>query len=216
MSVEPIAERGSFVAAITDSYGIVEHEGVSHGLQVDLSPLGAYLLLGVAMHELSDLVVGVEDVLGAAAPLLVEALADEPDWPARFAMLDRFIAERVEPARRPSPDVAFAWSRLAKTDGRVGIGALASELGCSRRHLVERFREQIGPAPKTAARIMRFSHAVRRLALDDGSRLAEIAGDCGYYDQAHLNRDFRGLAGTTPSEYLASRLPDGFGFEAVG
>lgn len=75
-----------------------------------------------------------------------------------------------------------------------------------------RFREAIGPAPKTAARIMRFRRAVDRLSLDDGSRLGEIALDCGYYDQPHLNRDFRELAGTSPGEFVASRLPDGFGF----
>jgi len=50
---EPTAERGSFVAAITDTYAITEHDGVSHGLQVDFSPLGAHMLLGLPMHELS-------------------------------------------------------------------------------------------------------------------------------------------------------------------
>ena len=211
---EPTAERGSFVAAITDTYAITEHDGVSHGLQVDFSPLGAHMLLGLPMHELSALVIPLEEVLGREAPRLVEALAEAPGWPARFEMLDRFVLTRVEAARRPSPDVAFAWSRLVETSGRIPIASLASELGCSRRHLVGRFREQVGPAPKTAARIMRFAGAVRQLGLDDGSRFAEIAGDCGYYDQPHLNRDFRELAGTTPSEFVASRLPDGFGFAA--
>ena len=209
---EPAAERGSFVAAITDTYAITEYEGVSHGLQVDLSPLGAHMLLGVAMHELSALVVPLEEVLGPTAPLLVERLAEEPGWAARFDMLDALIGARVEEARQPSPDVTWAWHRLVETSGRLPIGALASELGCSRRHLIARFREAIGPAPKTAARIMRFRRAVDRLGRDDGSRLGEIALDCGFYDQPHLNRDFRELAGTSPREFVASRLPDGFGF----
>jgi len=211
---EPTAQRDSFVAAITDTWAITEHDGVSSGLQVDLSPLGAHMLLGVAMHELSALVIPLDEVLGREGSELVEALVGAAYWPARFELVDRFILRRIEAARPPSPDVAFAWSRLVETSGRIPVAALARELGCSRRHLVARFREQVGPAPKTAARIMRFGDAVRRLSLDDGSRFADIAVDCGYYDQPHLNRDFRDLAGTSPGEYVASRLPDGFGFAA--
>ena len=207
-------EQDSFIAAVNDSYAITEYDGVSRGVQVDLSPLGAHMLFGVAMHELSELVVPLDDVLGNAAPLLVERLDDQPNWEGRFDLLDRVITARVAEAREPSPDVAWAWRRLLASEGRLPIGALTEELGCSRRHLIARFREQIGPAPKTAARIMRFRRAARLLSRDNGSGFARIATDCGYYDQSHLNRDFRELAGATPGEYVASSLPDGFGTAA--
>ena len=47
-----------------------------------------------------------------------------------------------------------------------------------------------------------------------GVRWADIAHECGYADQSHLNRDFRELAGTTPTAYVAARLPDGLGVRA--
>jgi AraC-like DNA-binding protein len=206
-------EQHSFVTALDDSYAVIEHDAL-HGIQVDLSPLGAHMLLGVAMHELSGLLVPLEDVLGYEARELVERLHSAPGWEARFALLDRYIRARVEHARPPSPDVARAWQRLAETGGRVRIGELAGELGCSRRHLAARFAEQIGPPPKVAARLLRFQSAVRRLGRDDGARFAEIAQDCGYYDQAHLNRDFRELGGTTPGDFVAKLLPEGFGVAA--
>lgn len=95
------------------------------------------------------------------------------------------------------------------------LGALAGEVGWSRRHLAVRCRQQLGMPPKTVARILRFERVVRLLGHDDGGRLAEIAYDCRFSDQAHLNRDFRKLAGTTPSEYVGSPLPDGFGVAFV-
>jgi AraC-like DNA-binding protein len=207
-------ERHSFVAGLTDTYAVTEHAGL-HGVQVDLSPLGARSLLGVAMHELSaELVVPLEDVIGRTASELVERLYEAPGWESRFALLDRYIAGRVLVAPPPSPDVAHAWRRLGETGGQLRIGALARELGCSRRHLAARFAEHIGPPPKTAARLVRFQRAVQRLGHDDGTRFAEIAADCGYYDQAHLNRDFRELAGASPGELVASMLPEGFGVAA--
>jgi AraC-like DNA-binding protein len=207
-------EVDSFVAPLNDTYALTEEGIESHGLQVDLSPLGAYMLLGVPMRELSDLVIPLEDLIGPAVPTLVEQLFLAPGWSKRFELVDSFMSTRMEESHEPSPDVVWAWRRLSETSGRLPIGALAKELGCSRRHLVARFREQVGPSPKTVARIIRFQSAARQFSLDDGRRFAEIAQVCGYFDQAHLNRDCRELAGTTPSSLVASRIPGGFGVTA--
>ena len=92
-----------------------------------------------------------------------------------------------------APELEWAWRRLMETGGGVPVGALAQELGRSRRHLAASFREQIGMPPKALARLLRFERAVERLR--GGADLAELALDCGYYDQAHFNRDFRQFAG---------------------
>jgi AraC-like DNA-binding protein len=63
--------------------------------------------------------------------------------------------------------------------------------------------------PKSVARILRVGRAVKPFARDDGRRWADIAQDCGYYDQAHLNRDFRTFAGGSPSDFIGRLLPDG-------
>lgn len=211
----PADRYASFVAALTDTFAITEHDGALRGIEVNLSPLGAHMLFGVPMHELSSkLVLPLEDVLGAEAGELAERLELARSWSARFAILDRFILRRVHEARRPSPDVDWAWRRLRATGGLLPVGELARELGCSRRHLIGRFREQVGPAPKTAARLVRFQRTVRLLQRHDGSRFAEIAHRCGYYDQAHMNREFRELAGAAPGEFVARLLPDGLGVAA--
>lgn len=133
---------------------------------------------------------------------------------ARFAILDRELAARVLTARPPSAAVLCAWRRLVETGGRVSIGAIVGEVGCSRKHLITQFREEIGLPPKTLARVLRFGRAVRIIKQGRGARLTEIAHDCGYYDQAHFSRDFRAFAGVTPAELVRSLMPDHGGFSA--
>jgi AraC-like DNA-binding protein len=95
---------------------------------------------------------------------------------------------------------------MLATGGLIRIADLANEIGWSRRHFGERFRDEIGLAPKQAARILRFERAgalLRRGHQD----LAELAVECGYYDQAHLSNDWRMLAGCSPRTWIAEELP---------
>ena len=220
-----IATHRSFVAGLHDTHCVVETPGNQSGIQLNLTPLGAHLLIGLPMRELTNRVVELDDVLGAEADLLVEQLHGAPDWEARFELLDAALERRLDRARPASPDVAWAWRRLIESGGRLPVGALCEELGCSRKHMVRRFDEQIGVAPKTFARVLRFQRAIHMLGHRDGASWidesergtgqglswGEIALECGYFDQAHMNRDFRQFAGASPGELAASLLPDGGG-----
>jgi AraC-like DNA-binding protein len=220
-----VTTHRSFVAGLHDTHCMVESPGTQAGIQVNLTPLGAHLLLGLPMHELTNRVVELDDLLGAEGDLLVEQLHDAKDWPARFALLDRVLDRRLDSARPASPDVAWAWRHLIEGGGRPPVGELCETLGCSRKHLLRRFNEQIGVGPKTYARVLRFQRAVHMLGHRDGANWmdeqergtgrrmswVEIALECGYFDQAHMNRDFRQFAGASPSELAASLLPDGGG-----
>jgi AraC-like DNA-binding protein len=206
-----VSRHTSFVAALHESHSLVEHGGRQHGIEVRLTPLGAYALFGFPMDELSNRVVELDDLLGAKAHELVGRLFEPEGWHERFGLLDALLAARADDGRGAGPGVAWAWRRLGETSGRTSVRGLAEELGWSQRRLVARFREQVGLPPKAFARILRFERVSALLQGVEGARLAEVAYDCGYFDQAHLNRDFREFAGTTPTEYIAARLPPGGG-----
>jgi AraC-like DNA-binding protein len=198
----------SFVAGPGAGVTHTEHAGAQDGVEVRLTPLGAYQLLGVPTGELADRVVGLDEVLGRAGARLSERLAEAVDWQTRFALLDTLFTRAAASGPRPDRSLVAAWSRLERHQGDLVIGELIADTGWSRRRLAERFRAQTGLTPKSAARIMRFTHATDLLTRPGHRSLASIAVSCGYYDQAHLNRDFRALAGCTPTEYLAAQLAD--------
>jgi AraC-like DNA-binding protein len=193
----------SFVAGLHDRAVWTEHPGGQSGIQIDLPPLSAYTLLGRAAGELGDSILGLDELLRRAAGPLVGRLHEAPDWAARFALLDRALADRLDEGPRPAPEVAWAWRELTRTEGRISVAALTAGTGWSHRHLVTRFRQQVGMAPKAYGRVLRFQRAVRLLRAPARRRFADLAAACGYYDQAHLNRDFRNLAGVRPTELAA-------------
>ncbi len=185
----------------------VEFDGTYACVDLKLTPLGAYTLLASPVSELAGATFDLDEVFGEPGRVLCEELSQESGWERRFEVVESFLLARASGGPLPDPAVARAWSRLRETSGRLTVEALARELGCSRRYLATRFREQVGLPPKTLARLLRFER-VRRLIESDPGRLADIAHSCGYCDQSHLNRDFRDLAGTTPGEFVARRVPD--------
>jgi AraC-like DNA-binding protein len=208
-------ERGvfrSFLAGLHDVHVFTEYEGEQVGFQVNFTLLGAYRFLNITMYDISNRCVDLGDLLGDAdAERLADSLHNAMDWPARFDLMDRFLLERLLRGRPMSPDVAWALKGLQASHGACSIGALGRDLACSRKTLIQRFHAQVGLSPKAVASILRFAHAVERIRATDEESWADLALACGYYDQAHFNRDFRRYSGRTPREFCASLLPDSGG-----
>jgi AraC-like DNA-binding protein len=210
---QPPGDFGALLGGLHSAPALITHDGAQSGLQVALRPLGARALLGLPAGELAELDVPAEAVLGSCcAELRARALA-APGWPERFAILDEILLRRLAAtatqATTPAPEVRFAWHHLLRTGGTARISDLAAETGWSGRHLTSRFRTEIGLTPKAAARVVRFSRARRLLAAnaaDTGYHLADLAAACGYFDQAHLAREFRALAGCPPSQWITEEF----------
>jgi AraC-like DNA-binding protein len=212
LSADPAATRQrSFVAGLHDGFVFNEHGGRQTGVQVDLTPLGAYRVLGVPPSEFANGVVPLDALGSRALAELADRLASAADWPARFDLLDRAFLRWAAEGPQPDTAVSWAWGQLRRAHGQVAVKVLADEIGWSHRHFVARFRHHIGLAPKPTARVLRFQRAVELLTADDSTTISDVAASCGYADHSHLVRDFRDLAGCTPSALLGARLPDGPG-----
>ena len=191
----------AFAAGLTDASEPIETGGEVVCVDLKLTPLGAHGLLGLPMDELTGRTVDLVDLLGVEASRLEAQLAEAEDWGSRLDLVDGFLLRRAEVGPRPSADVVHCYRRLVESRGRARVADLVAETGRSHRHLTIRFRREVGLAPKRLARVIRFRYLLERL--DRGDELARAAFECGYSDQPHLNREFRSLAATTPTEYLA-------------
>jgi AraC-like DNA-binding protein len=206
---EPVDKFHTLVGGLHSTAVRIGNSPNTAGIQLALTPAGSRALLGVPPGELGSLVTNLDDVLGRPARQLAEQLRAESSWSKRFDLLEHLLLTswRDEPAPQPRAELSWAWRRLCETAGGVGVQVLAREVGWSRRHLSERFRTEYGLAPKVAARVMRFEQAVGRLKRQPRTRLADLAADLGYSDQAHLTREWHSIAGCSPRQWMAEELP---------
>ena len=204
-------EVRSFATGAFDTYVLVATTGPYTCVQINFTILGARLFLQQPLNALANREVPLDDVLGSFGRRLEMDLYEAPTWAERFDILDRVILARIAGARVP-PAVAFAWQQLVCRAGQIGIAALVEQSGWSHKHFVAQFTEHIGLPPKAMARVLRFGRAAQLLQASERGRFAEIAYACGYYDQAHFTRDFTAFAGVSPTELLASALPNRGGF----
>ncbi|MCG6497946.1 helix-turn-helix domain-containing protein [Kitasatospora sp. A2-31] len=213
---QPGDDYATLLGGLHTRPALITHDGRQSGVQIAVHPLAARALFGLPAGELAGLDVPAEAVLGAAGRRLQERLREAGDWPARFAALDDALLRAARPSGRVPAEVLWAWQALLRSGGGLPVAALARETGWSGRHLQGRFRRETGLAPKAAARVIRFDRARRLLgAPGPVPRLAELAVRCGYFDQAHLAREFRALAGCAPSVWLAAEGADAAKFRNV-
>lgn len=153
------------------------------------------------------------EAFGAEAARLERDLQGaDADFDQQVRLLDAFLSRRfaLSPAQRTVLTVKDA---IESAYGTVGIEALGRASGTSPRHLTRLFRNHIGFGPKMLARITRFQRALAMLADGYGGSMAELALACGFYDQAHLARDFRRFSGQPPARqvgYFPAEVPRDF------
>lgn len=178
---------------------------------VRLRPAGAAAFLRDTPAAIAGAVIDLDLLLGRGVESLRDRLASTPDLDRRALLLAAAVERHLAGGRPLPAPVRFALDQLVSTRGAAPIRELVRASGWSHRHFTESFRAGIGLPPKAFARIARFEAAFVRLQSAARPRWAELALDCGYFDQAHMIRDFRELAGATPTEVLRRRAPDGLG-----
>lgn len=204
---QPPSSFRALVAGMHTGPVLIAQDPVQFGIRLELNPLGTRTLLGVSATELSGCVVDLADLPSPRLGTLPDRLAGAAGWPRRFEILNEVLGSAVTGSLSVPPEIGWAWRRMLASDGQVRVAALAGEVGWSRRHFGELFRRELGLPPKQATRVLRFERATTRLRSQGHTDLGELAADCGFYDQAHLNHEWRSLAGCSPGMWIAEELP---------
>ena len=169
---------------------LIRPTGPARIVGVRFRPHGAGQLFRFPLQELADQTPPLRDVDRGLANSVIQATA---------STLESHLCKH---AREQDSLVSEAVNRIMQTHGAQAIGALATHLNISIRQLERRFESRVGLPIKQFARMQRFQRVFGELETEQAN-WAETAIACGYYDQAHLIRDFREFAGQPPALLLS-------------
>jgi AraC-like DNA-binding protein len=170
---------------------------------VRLNPLGASALLGLPLSDLTNAVVTLRAINPKVATALEAAASIAGSQAERAHAITRALVRSFSSV----PDarmVAAAGCIAAPFPG--SLNKLALGYGMSTKTFERRFYSEVGLSPKMYQRVVRFRRIFAQLEKTRG-RGAPIATAAGYFDQAHMIRDFKQFTGTTPRRFFRPETP---------
>ena len=195
-------------AAVSGTYSeafIIDARQHAGMIGVHFRPGGASAVLGVPSADLADAHADLASLWGdAIARELRERLCAAATHHARFRLLEDVLIRRLESRRsgiRPHPIVPFALECFTRPGAGPSVQDVARRFGLSYRRFLSVFTAEVGLPPKLFTRIHRFQQVHARAQRTGRIDWAQLALECGFFDQSHLANEFRRLSGLTPTEY---------------
>jgi len=166
-------------------------------------PGGTLPFLRVPLHEITDQVVDLGGLSSKLERELLSVTSQSPLLTDKVNAVEAFLTKQLLNTKDNSWLMMLA-ARIVDSGGLVAVDRLASDAGISSRQLERRFLREVGLGPKMLGRIIRFQQVFRAVEQCNFA-WAEVAIECGYYDQAHLIRDFNQFARQTPAVLFSNQ-----------
>ena len=134
---------------------------------------------------------------------VTEMLSASATFDERVGIVAEFARRQLADPEYTPDFVEYSELQLCQARGNIRMDSISDYTGYTGRYCREKFKESHGISIKNYSSIMRFQNAVRMLAQSGGEvgSLSDIAFNNGYFDQSHLNREFRRFSGATPLRY---------------
>jgi AraC-like DNA-binding protein len=198
---------GSLLSGAHSQYQVIGTAQQASVMGVHFRPGGAFPFLRRPAGELRDISLSLDALWGRTAIDLRDQLLEAATHQARFEILERALLAELARGFSRNRAVGFALGRFMDAPHMTTIASVSEQVGLSPKRFIQVFRDETGFTPKVFCRIRRFHRALDRMEGLESVEWANVALDCGYFDQAHFIHDFRAFSGINPSSYLARRTP---------
>lgn len=197
--------RGSVISGAHSEFVVIDTAEQASVIGVHFKPGGAFPFLRLPASELHNMHVSLDVLWGAAGIDLRDQLLEASTPEAKFRILEKTLLAQAAGSLVGHPALDYALQEFQNMPKLRTISSVTHRIGISRRRFIQVFDERVGVTPKLFCRVRRFQRALRLIAKRGRIEWADLAVDCGYFDQAHFIHDFTNFSGLNPSVYLNYR-----------
>ncbi|MDR1198260.1 MAG: helix-turn-helix domain-containing protein [Prevotellaceae bacterium] len=196
----------AFLGGLETGYTDLLYSGSIDLVCTVFQPAGAKAFFNMPLIELSEQSVAVDDLEDPQLIELGNRLFDIADIQTSVLLIEQFLFSRL---RTPAVHNLLRINAALQSvySGQQNVEALAQTACLSYKQFKRVFAEYTGANPKDWLRTVRFQKALYTLQTQPAVSLAQLACECGYYDQPHLIKEFKIFSGYTPVEYLSIYAP---------
>lgn len=180
-------------------------------IKIQFKPSGIQQLIPLNMEEFTNVPsIDLESLWGNAVNELLEQLHGCDSDDLRVELLNRFLERRLVPLHMQASYIDYTIKQLECARGNVNIADLEVKLGITGRHLERLFKARVGLTPKEISKVIRLNYAFSCLEKEPEMSLTSLSHESGYYDQAHFSKDFKKIAGISPSRLFSANSSELF------
>ena len=199
-----VALPGSTVSGVSRRFQIIDTSEQEHVAGIVFRPGGTLPFLSLPASEVAEAHVPLEALWSPVdARRLRDQLLRSVGAQAVLDVLEKWLLAHLRDRAR-HPAVAFALAQFQAQPSVSRIAAVKQAIALSPKRFIERFKAEVGVTPKRYCRLLRFQRAVAEAHAARPLDWAQLALDCGYFDQAHFIHEFREFSGITPSAYQSA------------
>jgi methylphosphotriester-DNA--protein-cysteine methyltransferase len=192
----------SIIAGQMRSSAMIEPSGRVDLFGVRFQHAGASPFFRFPLNELTDNIVSLEFVWGRKGREIAERINEAPTAESRAEILEDALAGLLAKNSASDRVVETASRLITENMGLTAIDRIADSIGVNGRRLERRFQQSLGLSPKRFSRIIRFQNFLAAVRSGPSASILDTALSFGYYDQAHLIREFREFSGKTPLAFF--------------
>jgi AraC-like DNA-binding protein len=189
---------------------------------IQFHPGGSFPFFREPADAMENASIALEDLWRSRVNELRERMLAAGSITAMFRILEQDLLSQLARPLAWHPAVDYALHHFRRLPHATTVARITDTIGLSPRRFIQLFRQQVGLTPKAFCRVRRFQQALVAVhgaksgsparavfACGGGKQVdwAQVALDCGYYDQPHFIHDFQSFSGMTPSAYLATVTP---------
>ncbi len=197
--------RRSWLSGPHSEFIVIDNAPDASMIGAHFRPGGAQAFFGFPLDELHNNVVDFAAICHGESGSFRDQLLEAPHPAGKFRVFEEELLARWRGFAFRHRAVVHALERFTRQPHDGTIGQVTNEIGLSPRHFIALFTRQVGMTPKKFCRVRRFQTALNEIHRRREVVWADVAMDCGYYDQAHFINNFREFCGVTPGDYLRDR-----------